>query len=81
MKMVVQKRLDSFRYWYNEKRPHAAHGMVPTERVLSVRPRESTWLLQKEGLTPQISVERHRFDDDPMLPVLAIRLRDGPIAA
>ena len=72
----IQRRLDHFRAWFNESRPHGAlHGRTPQEawegRVLP----EPVLIRARDRLDPQIEVRRRHYRGDPRLPVLEISVR------
>jgi transposase InsO family protein len=72
----IQRRLDDFRAWFNEYRPHSAlHGRTPQEawdgRVLP----EPVPIRARDQLQPQIEIHRRHYHGDPRLPVIEISVR------
>ena len=72
----IQHRLDQFRTWFNEHRPHSAlYGRTPLEvwegRVLP----ESVPIRARDQLQPQIEICRRHCHGDPRLPVIDISVR------
>ena len=64
----IQRRLDAFREWYNEYRPHAAHvAQFPEESLRGHRPQSPVRYTQKGGVTPEIRVIRQATCGDPSL--------------
>jgi len=72
----IQRRLDDFKAWFNESRPHSAlQGRTPQEawegRVLP----EPVSIRARDQLQPQIEVRRRHYRGDPRLPVLDVSAR------
>lgn len=65
---TLQRRLDTYRHWYNDLRPHAAHGALTPSDAMALRPppRLMTFRRQDE-LEPVISVRRRHVRGDPYL--------------
>jgi putative transposase len=72
----IQRRLDDFRTWVNEHRPHSAlHGRTPQEaREGRVVP-EPVSVRARDQLQPQIGIRRGRYRGDPRLPIIGISVR------
>jgi len=72
----VQRRLDAFRVWYNERRPHAAHELfTPNEAASLCSTHEPITLRQKGEVEPTIRVTRQSVRGDPRLFYLDIDVR------
>jgi len=72
----VQRRLDAFRVWYNERRPHAAHGLpTPNEAASASNKCEPITIRQKGDVEPTIRVTRQSVRGDPRLFYLDIDVR------
>ena len=72
----IQRKIDDFKDWFNEVRPHSAlHGLTPQEawegRVLA----EPVPIRARDRLDPQIELRRRHYHGDPRLPVLEISVR------
>ena len=72
----IQRRLEDFGAWFNERRPHSAlHGRTPREawegRVLP----EPVSIRARDQLQPQIDICRGHYHGDPRLPVIEISVR------
>lgn len=72
----IQRRLDHFRAWFNESRPHGAlHGLTPQEAWEGhVLPTPVT-IRARDQLQPQVEILRRHYHDDPRLPVIKISVR------
>ncbi len=71
----LQRRLDVFRDWYNEFRPHQAVGGRTPEEVWTGATRPKPIAVMARDPQPEISVRRKRFCGDHRLPVFDIRVR------
>ena len=65
---AVQRRVDAFMEWYNEHRPHAAHGIrTPVEAEAGIRSRTPERYAQRGTIEPCIRVTRTHHRGDPRL--------------
>ncbi|MFH1024302.1 MAG: DDE-type integrase/transposase/recombinase [Planctomycetota bacterium] len=80
---AFQRRLDTYRDWYNTRRPQAGLGGRTPEEVWNGVPLpDSTPIRERDLVKPAITVTRRRFRGDPRLPVLNITIqREEMIAA
>jgi putative transposase len=72
----IQRRLDAFGAWFNERRPHSAlHGRTSQEawegRILP----EPAPIRARDQLQPQIEIRRRHYRGDPRLPVIEISVK------
>ncbi len=71
----LQRRLDCFRDWYNEHRPHAAlNGQTPNEACEGVELPASIPIRQAELCEVEIDVSRRSYRGDPHLPIVSVRI-------
>jgi hypothetical protein len=71
----IQKKLDVFRRWYNAVRPMWVLGMkTPEEAWAGLDLERPTLIAEADSVKPAVSVERGRFEGDPLLPVIRIEL-------
>lgn len=72
----LQKRLDRFQLWYNQKRYHQAlDGLTPDEAWDGFEPDEPIPIRSADWPShPHIAIERSRFKDDAHLPVIKITM-------
>ena len=70
----LQKRLDCYRLWYNEKRSHQAlYGLTPEEAWNQIKPDEPIPIRSADWPSyAHIRIQRKRFKDDAHLPVIKI---------
>jgi len=72
----IQRRLDHYRRWYNEHRPHSAlDGLTPDEAWSGDALPEPIPIRSRDPIKPQIDVRRLRCRGDPLLPVIQIIVR------
>jgi transposase InsO family protein len=72
----MQRRLDSYRYWYNQHRPHSAlEGLTPEEAWQGQDLPQPIPFRACDEIRPQVTVRRVQCRRDPRLPVLQIQLR------
>jgi transposase InsO family protein len=58
-KRTMQRRIDAYRHWYNDLRPHAAHGgLTPAEAMVRKRPTETVTYRRGDESMPVIMVRR-----------------------
>ncbi len=72
----IQRRLDTFRDWYNSARPHSALGIRTPEEVFTQRaiPQPVAYRA-RDGPDIQIEIPRRCYRHDPHLPVIGITVR------
>ncbi len=72
----LQKRLDCFQLWYNQKRYHQSlDGLTPDEAWNNIEPDEPIPIRSADWPSyPHIRIQRNRFKDDAHLPVIKIAL-------
>jgi transposase InsO family protein len=69
----IQTRLDCFRGWYDEYRPHSSiHGLTPAEAWNATALPEPIPIRARDQLEPQIDVRRRCCRGDPRLPIIDI---------
>ncbi|MFH1022676.1 MAG: DDE-type integrase/transposase/recombinase [Planctomycetota bacterium] len=80
---AFQRKLDTYRDWYNTQRPQAGLGGRTPEGVWNgVLLSDPTPIRERDLVKPAIAIIRHRFRGDPRLPVLDITIqREERIAA
>ena len=72
----IQCRLDDFRAWFNEHRPHSAlHGRTPQEAWEGRCLPTPIPIRARDQRQPQIEVRRRHYHGDPRLPVVEISVR------
>jgi transposase InsO family protein len=72
----LQRRLDDYRVWYNQHRPHSAlNGRTPDEAWMQRCLPQPVALRQRDPARPVIAIHRQHCGGDPHLPVLHITLR------
>ncbi len=77
-KRAIQRRLDAYRHWYNDLRPHAAHGaMTPAEVMAHRQPIESVTYRRRDESAPVMIVRRRHVRGDPYLFVPGIGSQRG----
>ena len=65
---ALQRRLDAYRRWYNDLRPHAAHdALTPAGAMAHRRPPQPTTYRRRDDSAPVITVRRRRVRGDPYL--------------
>jgi transposase InsO family protein/transposase-like protein len=70
---AVQNRIDSFTEWFNEHRPHAAHGIrTPVEAEAGSRLITPVHYAQRGTIEPCIRVTRTHHRGDPRLVITCI---------
>ena len=73
----IQQRLDAFRDWHNDFKPHAAHGtLTPSEADRRAPPRDTMRYFQKGGVEPWIRLHRRSVRGDPRLCYPVIRVTE-----
>ena len=71
----IQKKLTSYRLWYNRHRPHGALGVLtPDEKAADCKPPETTAIRAVGEVEPLFRIRRENLRGDPRLPVMSIRL-------
>ena len=80
MARKIQRRLDVFRDWYNLHRPHQAIGGRTPEQVWTGAELPAPVTVRAHEAQPGIEIVKHRYGDDPRLPVLELEI-DWPEAA
>jgi putative transposase len=72
----LQRRLDDYRSWYNEYRPHSAlNGLTPDEAWEGASLPEPMPIRSHDSVKPWIDIRRLRCCGDPRLPVIQITVR------
>jgi transposase InsO family protein len=72
----MQRRLDNYRHWYNQHRPHSAlRGLTPQEAWEGVAPSEPFAFRQRDPVKPHIDIRRASCRGDPRLPVIRITVQ------
>jgi hypothetical protein len=71
----LQRRLATFRDWYNAFRPHQALGGRTPEEVWTGATRPEPVAVTARDPQPEITVRRKRFRGDHRLPVFDITVR------
>ena len=72
----IQRRLDDFRSWLNEYRPHSAlQGRTPQEAWQGQVLPKPVPVRARDQLQPQVEIRRRHYHGDPRLPVLEISVR------
>ncbi|GAB4520877.1 MAG: hypothetical protein Tsb0013_24350 [Phycisphaerales bacterium] len=67
---AVQRRVDAFVEWFNEHRPHAAHGIrTPVEAEVASRPIAPVRYAERGTILPCIRVTRTHHRGDPRLAI------------
>ena len=65
---ALQQRLDAYRHWYNDLRPHAAHdALTPAEASVKMKLPKPVVYRRQGKVEPVISVRRRRVRGDPYL--------------
>ena len=65
---ALQRRLDAYRHWYNDLRPHAAHdALTPAEASVKMTLPKPVVYRRQGKVEPVISVRRRRVRGDPYL--------------
>ena len=78
-KRAIQRRLDAYRHWYNDLRPHTAHdGLTPAEAIERKRPIESVAYRRRDEYVPIMTVRRRHVRGDPYLFVPEIECQTTP---
>lgn len=74
----IQRRLDSFVAWHNEKHPHSALGISTPQEVFAgkVLP-EPIPIRARDKPNIEIQIAPRHFDRDAHLPIIEISLRDA----
>ncbi|MEM1108874.1 MAG: integrase core domain-containing protein [Planctomycetota bacterium] len=71
----IQTQLDNFQKWYNQHRPHSAHGcLTPDEVWHGELPPEPIPIRSRDFSQPKICIQRRSCRGDPALPIVDIRL-------
>jgi len=76
----IQFRLDLFRTWYNAHRPSQALGGRTPDQAWRGEDPPPARVVRAHDTQPGIRIVRHRYGDDPRLPMLEIEV-DWPSAA
>ena len=76
----IQLRLDVFREWYNVHRPSQALGGRTPDQAWRGEDPPPARVVRARDAQPGIRIVRHRYGDDPRLPMLEIEI-DWPEAA
>jgi hypothetical protein len=72
----IQRRLDTYRHWYNECRPHSAlGGRTPEEAWRDLRLPPPVALRARDPLKFTLEVRRRCCRSDPLLPIIHITRR------
>ena len=72
---AIQHRLDRYRTWYNEHRPHAAlDGRTPEEAWKSIELPEAIPIRATDADEIDVAVQRQSYRGDPALPIITIRV-------
>ncbi len=65
---AFQRRLDAYRHWYNDLRPHAAHDILtPAEASVKMKLPKPVVYRRRGDVEPVISVQRRCVRGDPYL--------------
>ena len=73
---ALQRRLDAYRHWYNDLRPHAAHdALTPAEASVKLKLPKPVAYRRRGEVESVISVQRRRVRGDPDLFVPEIECR------
>ncbi len=73
---ALQRRLDDYRHWYNQHRPHSAlDGRTPDEAWQGIAIPEPGPIRCRDPLKPYIRIRRVNCRGDPGLPVVHITVR------
>ena len=65
---ALQRRLDAYRHWYNDLRPHAAHdALTPAEASVKMKLPKPVVYRRRGDTEPVISVRRRSVRGDPYL--------------
>ena len=73
---ALQRRLDAYRHWYNDLRPHAAHdALTPAEASAKTKLPKPVVYRRRGEVEPVITVRRRRVRGDPYLFVPEIDCR------
>ena len=65
---ALQRRLDAYRHWYNDLRPHAAHDfLTPAEASVKMKLPKPVAYRRRGDMKPVISVRRRHVRGDPYL--------------
>lgn len=71
----IQKKLDTFRVWYNTERPMwTLGGRTPGETWAGKSPPEAVPFRATDPGEPVFQILRHRYRGDPRLPVIEVRV-------
>jgi hypothetical protein len=71
----IQRRMDTFKEWYNAERPMwLLGGRTPEESWVGMPPPEPAPFLANDPLQPVFLVSRRGFRGDLRLPVIVIRI-------
>jgi hypothetical protein len=69
----IQRRLEAYRHWYNEKRPHSALGRRTPEEVWRGKTLpEPVPMWARDQLPFVLEIRRQYCRGDPRLPVIQI---------
>ena len=79
----IQKKLDTYRDYYNTKRPQwGLQGRTPDEVWNGVRLPDAVPMRERDPVKPAINIKKRRYRGDPHLPVLEVEvIREAKRAA
>ena len=73
--LLLQRRLDRYKSWYNEHRPHASIcGRTPNEAWEGIELAVSIPIRAADPDEIVVCVDRHSYRDDPTFPIVKIRV-------
>ena len=65
---ALQRRLDAYRHWYNDFRPHAAHDILtPADAMAKPLPPEPRTFRRRDDVVPVVTMRRRCVRGDPYL--------------
>jgi len=72
----IQRRVDDFKDWFNEARPHTAlGGLTPQEAWDGHCLPKPVAIRARDQLRPEVAIRRRHHHGDPRLPIVDLSVR------